>query len=385
MQQGTAQETSSSSSFSSYLFSEGSSSNSNNTGGQGSSSNLIDLTIPRPPRLVHPRTLPSQTIEIIDLSSDDETSYNSNNYDDEVQFVSETPGTSALPGSSNASARPQSQPSRTSDLGLGNSHSNMSAAHRAFVSAMRTPPPPPPPSRPEPAAGFLLDMFARWLGEDHDRHHRGGTRRRGGRNGHMADHRQFHYWDDNWDLPTRDRSPSDIGDLLERFVAFDGAPPAATEAEIERERHEIETKPVVTRPGFTKTIDPQAMITCPLCTREFGHEGDKRPTLWVIVGCGHVVCGICAEEIFISRKCTKVRRQPIPKKTKGKGKAKWSPEPTDTENGGEDGITLDGVRPTSPTLPATAESNIKISKRVMGCCPGCQRKIKRTSLQQLYL
>ncbi|KAF9153327.1 hypothetical protein BG015_003657 [Linnemannia schmuckeri] len=219
-------------------------------------------------------------------------------------------------------------------------------------------------------------------------------------------HTHHHYWGDDagWDIPYRERSPSVFGELLERLGAFDGAPPAATEAEVERERNEIETKPVVTRPGFTKVIDLETVIACPLCTKEFGHDGDQRPTLWVIVGCGHVVCGTCAEEIFISRKVirgasTKGRRQSLSRKSKGKGKAKWSPGPTDMEPGGEeeglDNIS-DGQAPISPTstttatitttaAAATTDSNIKVTKRVMGNCPGCQRKIKNTSLQQLYL
>ncbi|KAG0201408.1 hypothetical protein BGX33_010343 [Mortierella sp. NVP41] len=213
----------------------------------------------------------------------------------------------------------------------------------------------------------------------------------------------------------RDRSPSIFGDMLQRLDFFDGAPPAATEAEMERERNAIETKPVVTRPGFTKTIDPNTVIACPLCTKEFGHESDKMPKLWVIVGCGHVVCGPCAEEIFITRKAIKGstttrsgsnsgRRMSLSRKTKGKGKAKWSPGPADMdedatarkETGGEDesldGAISDGIAP-SPTSPAstartittTMGPNVKVIKKVMGACPGCQRKIKRTSLQQLYL
>ncbi|KAG0278969.1 hypothetical protein BGZ95_002655 [Linnemannia exigua] len=77
------------------------------------------------------------------------------------------------------------------------------------------------------------------------------------------------------------------------------------------------------------------------------------------------------------------------KKAKGKGKAKWSPGPTDVEAGGEDenlDTTSDGVAPTSPTSTATTtETVIKVTKKVMGNCPGCQRKIRNTSLQQLYL
>jgi hypothetical protein len=216
-------------------------------------------------------------------------------------------------------------------------------------------------------------------------------------------HTHHHYWNDGgWDIPYRERSPSVFGELLERLGAFDGAPPAATEAEVERERNEIETKPVVTRPGFTKSIDPETVITCPLCTKEFGRDGDLRPTLWVIVGCGHVVCGTCAEEIFISRKAirgtgTKGRRRSLLRKAKGKGKAKWSPGLNDMETGGEDeglDTTSDGHAPTSPISTATAtatataalsDSSVKVTKKVTGNCPGCQRKIKNTSLQQLYL
>ncbi|KAF9121244.1 hypothetical protein BGW39_010677 [Mortierella sp. 14UC] len=210
----------------------------------------------------------------------------------------------------------------------------------------------------------------------------------------MFTHTHHHYWDDDWGAPNRERSPSVFGELLERLIAFDGAPPAATEAEVERERNAIETKPVVTRPGFTKAIDPETVITCPLCTKEFGHDGDKKPTLWVIVGCGHVVCGFCAEEMFISRKVirgttAKGRRQSMSRKVKGKGKAKWSPGPADMETGGDDedlDTTSDGFAPTSPTsTTATAAVNIKVTKKVMGSCPGCQRKIRNTSLQQLYL
>ncbi|KAF9286656.1 hypothetical protein BGZ88_008992 [Linnemannia elongata] len=508
---------SSSTSLSHNLSSEASASTSRNTGGQGSSSNLIDLTLPRPSRIVHPPTLPSQSIEIIDLSSDDDDlgsfyssrytssnhTHNHNSYgsDDEVLFVSETPGTTATPvpaaatgsgssrhasagiggsvfdrrqtesSSSSSSSYPETllhayhqgrhplfrlsqempvltrnrehrlpghddrsrrrrspsitphpyapvhgrttHPSSTtaaasgSGPGSGVLHSQESTSLRAFVSAMRTPTP-PPRSRSNmttalaPGERALMHAFTRFFQRENSLQAREGVFRREAQEIRTFIHRHHHYWGDDagWDIPYRERSPSVFGELLEHFAAFDGAPPPASEAEVERERKEIETKPVMTRPGFTKVINLETVITCPLCIKEFGHDGDKRPTLWVIVGCGHVVCGACAEEIFISRKAirgngTKGRRQSLSRKTKGKGKAKWSPGPTDMETGGEDenlDTTSDGHAPTSPastiTATATAEttdSNVKVTKRVMGNCPGCQRKIKNTSLQQLYL
>ncbi|KAK3831098.1 MAG: hypothetical protein J3R72DRAFT_455219 [Linnemannia gamsii] len=512
MHQATGQESSSSSSsLLQHLSSEGSSSTSTNTGGHGSNSTHIDLTQPRPPRIVHPGILPSQTIEIIDLSSDDEASYSgyySNNNtgssstaidgDDEVQFVRETPGTatagrgsnsrhadagiggsgsyargqsSSFPGSetllhayhlgrhpsfsrsqetpglarnrsegpytalanrggSNSRIPPPSrhsplfhpytatnaQPTRhpseftralASGSGSAIPQTHTLTEYRALASAVRAPPrhhPPNPNHRPNLTTEYhrtersLLSMFARFFDEeDHldaaDRLQR-AARRLNSQN-HTFTHTHHHYWEDQWDAPHRERSPSVFGELLERLGVFDGAPPAATEAEVEQERSEIETKPVLTRPGFTKTINPETVITCPLCTKAFGHDGDNRPTLWVIIGCGHVVCGTCAGEMFISRKVirgatTKGRRQSMSKRAKGKGKAKWSPGPTDMEAGGEDenlDTTSDGVAPTSPTstTATSTENNIKVTKKVMGNCPGCQRKIRNTSLQQLYL
>ncbi|KAF9327040.1 hypothetical protein BGZ91_001657 [Linnemannia elongata] len=429
---------SSSTSISHNLSSEASASTSRNTGGQGSSSNLIDLTLPRPSRIVHPPTLPSQSIEIIDLSSDDDDlgSFNSSRYtssnhthnhnsygsDDEVLEH-------RLPGHDDRSRRRRSpsitlhpyapvhgrttHPSSTtaaasgSGPGSGALHSQESTSLRAFVSAMRTPTPPPRrrsnmTTALAPGERALMHAFTRFFQRENSLQAREGVFRREAQEIRTFIHRHHHYWGDDagWDIPYRERSPSVFGELLEHFAAFDGAPPPASEAEVERERKEIETKPVMTRPGFTKVINLETVITCPLCIKEFGHDGDKRPTLWVIVGCGHVVCGACAEEIFISRKAirgngTKGRRQSLSRKTKGKGKAKWSPGPTDMETGGEDenlDTTSDGHAPTSPastiTATATAEttdSNVKVTKRVMGNCPGCQRKIKNTSLQQLYL
>lgn len=286
-------------------------------------------------------------------------------------------------------------------------HSQESTSLRAFVSAMRTPTPPPRrrsnmTTTLAPGERALMHAFTRFFQRENSLQAREGAFRREAQEIRTFIHRHHHYWGDDagWDIPYRERSPSVFGELLEHFAAFDGAPPAATEAEVEQERNEIEIKPVVTRPGFTKVINLETVITCPLCTKEFGHDGDQKPTLWVIVGCGHVVCGACAKEIFISRKAirgngTKGRRQSLSRKPKGKGKAKWSPGPTDMETGGEDeGVdtTSDGHAPTSPTSTTTATAvtettdfSVKVTKRVMGNCPGCQRKIKNTSLQQLYL
>jgi hypothetical protein len=234
-------------------------------------------------------------------------------------------------------------------------------------------------------------MFARIFAEE-DQNLQRATGRRTNQH-HTFRHTHHPFWDDAWAAPNRERSPS-FGEILERLGAFDGAPPAATEAEVERERNAIETKPVVTRPGFTKTVNSETVITCPLCTKEFGHDEDKKPTLWVIIGCGHVVCGLCAEEMFISRKvirgtATKGRRQSMSRRVKGKGKAKWSPGPADMETGGDGedpDNTSDGIAPTSPASTiAAAEVNVKVTKKVTGSCPGCQRKIRNTSLQQLYL
>ncbi|KAF9137638.1 hypothetical protein BGX30_010031 [Mortierella sp. GBA39] len=503
---------SSTTSISHNLSSEGSASTSRSTGGQGSSSNLIDLTLPRPSRIVHPPTLPSQSIEIIDLSSDDDDlgSFNSSRYtsnshthyhssygsDDEVLFVRETPGTTATPapaatigssssrhasagiggggfdrrqteasssssssypetllhayhqgrhplfrlsqevpvstrsseqrppGYDNRSRRrrsphimlhpyapahvrtthPSSSTATASASGSGALHSQESTSLRAFVSAIRTPTPPPRrrsnmTATLAPGERALMHAFTRFFQRENSLQAREGVFRREAQEIRTFIHRHHHYWGDDagWDIPYRERSPSVFGELLEHLGALDGAPLAATEAEVEWERNEIETKPVVTRPGFTKVVNLETVITCPLCTKEFGHDGDQKPTLWVIVGCGHVVCGTCAKEIFISRKVirgngTKGRRQSLSRKPKGKGKAKWSPGPTDMETGDEGLATSDGHAPTSPTSTTTAtaaaettDSNIKVTKRVMGNCPGCQRKIKNTSLQQLYL
>ncbi|KAK3809248.1 MAG: hypothetical protein J3Q66DRAFT_353271 [Benniella sp.] len=192
----------------------------------------------------------------------------------------------------------------------------------------------------------------------------------------------------------------------------------------ERERAQARL-PTPARPGFTKTLGENIKIICPLCREEFGRKRGDNTTLWVIIGCGHVVCGDCVETIFVSKVAIKGRTRRVPKQTwtklKGKGKARStgpsSVSPTmsaatemdedmdldqqDQVGGASDiaaasSITSLHEKPPSGSASGSNTglggeetgadtSTFKLVKKSVGVCPGCNRKIKKSSIQQLYL
>ncbi|KAF9945373.1 hypothetical protein BGZ65_010833, partial [Modicella reniformis] len=214
-------------------------------------------------------------------------------------------------------------------------------------------------------------------------------------------------------------------DDLQRLATVNAAAIAATTTSSQPSR-----PPVEARPGFTKTLSGNVRVMCPMCCLEFGHKGKDKTTLWVIMGCGHVVCGDCVDDIFMSKVAIKPkgRRTSIAARRAAKGKEKAksagpsssssSPPPTPTEASSEmeEEIEMEVdqtassaaassaaaaaaatmVSSTTAPIPivtqkkeeeiyAPEETLFKLVKRATGSCPGCNRKIKKSSIQQLFL
>ncbi|KAF9909180.1 hypothetical protein BX616_011259 [Lobosporangium transversale] len=174
-------------------------------------------------------------------------------------------------------------------------------------------------------------------------------------------------------------------------------------------------KPAVEpRPGYTKSLNKNVTIACPICQNELGHAGKENTKLWVLVGCGHVICDECIEGIFMTKvaikskvasnaattsigmAATSSRRQSISKRSVIKGKAKWTaPMPSLAPTNGDEQYMESGGKMTESSVnvnrgtdtgPSTDGSGtFKLVKRATGQCPSCNRKIKKTSVQQLYL
>ncbi|KAI8363154.1 hypothetical protein B0O80DRAFT_432858 [Mortierella sp. GBAus27b] len=196
----------------------------------------------------------------------------------------------------------------------------------------------------------------------------------------------------------------------------------------QQERVATPRPPPTVRQGFTKTLGGDVRIICPMCRNELGHKGGPNTTLWVVMGCGHVVCEDCVENIFISKVVIKGSRRKSTGSAKSKGKEKaksvrflstspsttsGSPEMEDDMDvdlpeqaagagggGGGGGVSSSaaggetaggkrgssGSSKTAEEQPAAAEeANFKLVKKATGLCPGCHRKIKKGSIQQLYL
>ncbi|KAF8984497.1 hypothetical protein BGZ46_007864 [Entomortierella lignicola] len=136
-----------------------------------------------------------------------------------------------------------------------------------------------------------------------------------------------------------------------------------------------EIKPIVpARLGYTKTISQDVIIACPGCKNEFGHD-NQSVKLWVIVGCGHVICHNCSESLFRSKVINKKKA-----KSKNKGKAKWTAHPdTEEESNPHGEEEVNGAK------VVTMEEDFKIVTKSKGSCPTCSRNIKKTSIQQLFL
>ncbi|KAI1316344.1 hypothetical protein EDD11_010058 [Mortierella claussenii] len=190
---------------------------------------------------------------------------------------------------------------------------------------------------------------------------------------------------------------------------------------------EIEAQPAVpARPGHTKSLNKTIIVACPVCKKELGHGGKENTKLWVVIGCGHVICDECIEGMFVSKVTIKAsRRQSLSRKSKGKGKARMTTPSITTASTADVDADMDAVAgtekadatvicagtkteldtSTGTTLSATAALNdvpaattvgteavqdlsagkVKIVPRMTALCPSCQRRIKKSSIQQLYL
>ncbi|KAI5293523.1 hypothetical protein KEM52_005450 [Ascosphaera acerosa] len=49
--------------------------------------------------------------------------------------------------------------------------------------------------------------------------------------------------------------------------------------------------------GFTRTLAADEVVVCPNCEHELGVEGQDpvQSQVWVVKQCGHVYCGLCAQ------------------------------------------------------------------------------------------
>ncbi|KAF8924929.1 hypothetical protein EDD21DRAFT_374749 [Dissophora ornata] len=386
---------------------------------QGSSSSSgsrshIDLTGPAPPRIIHPRTLPSQSVEIIEVNSDDETPHHSHDEDDErdeVLFVRETPAPAgSASGIRSANGR---QMGGFAEILLHNyfRQPEIYPRERQRVQRLRTP--------EDARRQRMHHILQRQTNHANTGIGNGaGASRRSPRRtlreriassgiwGYPVAH--FHQHAQEAEAP---RFTAPLRGFFETVLAY-GYPYGRFEDDVnnfapffddeEPHRHvgvaeandtgledpEEENKPLVpARPGHTKTLNPDVTVACPMCQLELGHRGKENTKLWVVVGCGHVICDDCIDGIFVSKiaiKGTKARRPSVSKKAKGKGKAKWTD--ADEEPGTQGNAGLAVLQDSSALEPKTPlEATFKVVKRTTGSCPSCSRKIKRTAMQQLYL
>ncbi|KAI9232168.1 hypothetical protein MVEG_05580 [Podila verticillata NRRL 6337] len=432
---------------------------SSSQGGSSSSSstNVIDLTGPEQPRTLFPSSLPSQTIEYVNLDSDEEQ--------DEVQFIRQTqpsiPSTSSNAGSSriSASASSTSQTPRSPfdslfDYMLHDSHT--SSTQTPFARGAFHPLDYESPTNPyltrlqnlssyEDDTGFSSGAGVRGRAEVGAG--AGGAGETGGTGGVRAGtgstllHFDFEYLDHaltpmqsllhrmsqtvtGMYTPSRrgGRHPTG-GPIRHTRPRFQSAPRRlprslqphvgpdedeflawayAQQESLETGRWEettIPTRPstkkpeVEVAPGYTRSVDANTRLACPSCSNEFGmaEKSGGMTKLFVIMGCGHVICQDCVEPLFLKKtaiKPPKGRKAPVNNKParaasnrKSKGKeretAVATAEDGDAEMGEHDGQ--------EQGTQAQEEELFKMVPRATGQCPSCSRKIRRPALQQIYL
>ncbi|KAG0268014.1 hypothetical protein DFQ27_007772 [Actinomortierella ambigua] len=153
------------------------------------------------------------------------------------------------------------------------------------------------------------------------------------------------------------------------------------------------------RPGYTRTLDAEQPLACPKCLKDFdvnkedSKNDGKEMKVSMIVGCGHIVCGDCAEAIFLFKKPLKKARA-LSKKGKQKatpasalGKRRRSTDVTQ-EASVVDAATsgVGGVGPAQgESLLSDEDKDHEWTKRATGPCPACNRRIKPKAVVQLYV
>ncbi|KAG0249888.1 hypothetical protein BG011_008849 [Mortierella polycephala] len=402
---------------------------------------VIDLTAPEPPRIIHPRTLPSESIEIVEINSDDDTPHwNDEEEEEEVQFVREIPATSmeSSSGVSNNGSNNRipiesllfgyfdnqeprtSQPTRrgTRRARSRRTPREQSELRRTLAMAMRSQPqrtPTPTPNSRHTVAESPVAATPHNVQDNQHRHHPYRHRRqRSPPHSDASNMRSFLRQYIHGIVQRRQRALGGLfttgnttfGSLWEPGLFLGGGlhyhhhdhpdfDPAFYEPffnddprETEEMNQNKDDKPVIVRPGHTKSISTDVTIACPVCRKELGHQGKDSTKLWVVVGCGHVVCNDCVEELFITRTAIKTpssaskgRRNSASTRSKGKGKARAM----DDEQEHEAQEALAGSSTAATAVKDEAPVMFKISKRLTGSCPSCSRRIKRAQIQQLFL
>ncbi|KAF9188833.1 hypothetical protein BGZ51_000291 [Haplosporangium sp. Z 767] len=408
---------------------------------------VIDLTVPEPPRIIHPRTLPSESIEIVEINSDDDTPHWNDEEEDEVQFVRETPAESSSGVSNNRNnnripmesllfryfdnREPHTSPPISRETRQDRRRRTpraQSELRRTLAMAMGSQPqrtPTPTPNSRHTTAGSLPSVAPYDILDIHHHQHLHRHRRQrssprqeatnmrsflrhyihgivqrrqraiGGlfATGHSAPGNMwepglflggslhYHHHDHQGSLPEFDPA------FYEPFFEDDVPAPRDTE----EMNHNKDDKPVIVRPGHTKTISADVIIACPVCQKELGHQGKDSTKLWVVVGCGHVICNDCVEELFITKTAIKApssaskgRRNSVLARSKGKGKGKARAMDDEQEHETQETLASSS---TAAAAPAKDEAQVmfKIVKRLTGSCPSCSRRIKKTQIQQLFL
>jgi len=60
--------------------------------------------------------------------------------------------------------------------------------------------------------------------------------------------------------------------------------------------------PPAAKEGFTRTYEEEDVILCPMCGDELAiGKDDTKQQVWVVKQCGHVYCGECATNRFVSK------------------------------------------------------------------------------------
>lgn len=147
-------------------------------------------------------------------------------------------------------------------------------------------------------------------------------------------------------------------------------------------------------PGYTRSVDADTRLACPSCCNEFGiaEQTGGVTKLFVIMGCGHVICHDCVEPLFLKKTAIKppkgrkasLNKTPTraPSSRKSKGKEKESAVAAAATDGDAE---MGPEQEPEQGAEAQEEERFKMVPRATGQCPSCSRKIRRPALQQIYL
>lgn len=145
-------------------------------------------------------------------------------------------------------------------------------------------------------------------------------------------------------------------------------------------------------PGYTRSIHAETRLACPSCSNEFGmaEKTGGVTKLFVIMGCGHVICHDCVEPLFLKKtaikppKGRKASLNKTPTRAALSRKSKGKERESAVAAAAIDGDAEIG-REQEQGVEVREGELFKMVPRATGQCPSCSRKIRRPALQQIYL